>query len=66
MCNNQLVGIQSFDDGCKEEGLPGAYTDVPQYSTWIENRIRSSSITSDGHTYQINLYLLLIVSFSLL
>ncbi|KAH6922248.1 hypothetical protein HPB50_011044 [Hyalomma asiaticum] len=38
----EIVGLVSFGDGCNIEGVPGVYTNIEAYITWIHNAIRAT------------------------
>jgi len=40
------VGITSFGEGCAEPGIPGIYTRVASYSTWIHQQIKLTPFSS--------------------
>lgn len=37
----EIVGLVSFGDGCNIEGVPGVYTNIEMYTTWIRDAIES-------------------------
>lgn len=37
-----IAGITSFGSGCAKPGFPDVYTNVPYFSTWIRDTIKSS------------------------
>ncbi|XP_071050965.1 transmembrane protease serine 9-like [Onthophagus taurus] len=52
VCNNKLSGIVSWGHRCINEGLPGVYTDIAQYRTWVdEQKARSSSNLLKNSTF---------------
>lgn len=38
----EIVGLVSFGDGCNLEGVPGVYTNIAEYTTWIRNAVQST------------------------
>lgn len=52
MCDNKLTGIVSFGAGCGD--VPGVYTDVSHYLTWIKKA------QNDGSVIKNSLYLSII------
>lgn len=42
ICNNQIAGIVSFGFGCGRRNFPGAYADVSQFNSWIQECLASN------------------------
>ncbi|XP_067635815.1 trypsin eta-like [Eurosta solidaginis] len=46
VCNNKLIGITSWGEGCAEPTLPYVYTDVAYWSSWIDSKLNSGTSPS--------------------
>uniref|UniRef100_A0A6M2E398 Putative trypsin-like serine protease n=1 Tax=Xenopsylla cheopis TaxID=163159 RepID=A0A6M2E398_XENCH len=53
VCNDKLAGIVSFGRGCGK--VPGVYTDVSHYISWIKAAQNSSCIKQSSHFFIIAL-----------